>query len=107
MALLAGRRKPGDNMVGICGALKFPGVAGITLCREPLKLSRGGAGVAGPAIHRRVRADEREAILVIADRLHRNRPALYRVTLFAIRAELTAMNIGMAVRARRTHIGEH
>jgi hypothetical protein len=39
--------------------------------------------------------------------LIRSLPALYRVALFASRAELPAMNIGVATRAARTYILEH
>lgn len=38
--------------------------------------------------------------------LQRDLPAFYRVALLALRAELPAVNIGMAVRALRAHVGE-
>jgi len=38
--------------------------------------------------------------------LQRDFPAFDRVALFALRAELPAVNIGVAVRALRAHVGE-
>ena len=46
-----------------------------------------------------MRADERKAILVVANRGHGDVPAFDGVTRFAIRAELATMNVRMAVRA--------
>lgn len=54
-----------------------------------------------------MRADQREAILMITNRLHRDLPALDGVARFAIRAELAAVEVRMAVRAFLTHIGEN
>ena len=44
---------------------------------------------------------------MIANRLHRNGPALDRVTRFAIRAKLPAVNVGVAICALLTDVREH
>jgi hypothetical protein len=62
--------------------------------------------MAGVAIHGSVRTNERKAILVILDGLHGHVPALNRMTLLAIRSHLAAVDIGVAIRAFRSHIGE-
>ncbi len=74
-------------------------MTGIALRSEALKLPGGSALVARLAIYRRMRADKREAILMVTDRRHGNLPALHRVTRFAIRSELAAVKVCMAVRA--------
>ena len=56
--------------------------------------------------HGRVRAKQREAILVILYLLHGNVPALDRVALLAIRTHLPAVNIRVAVGAILSHVGE-
>ena len=51
-------------------------------------------------------ADQREAVLVVANLLQRNLPALHCVTAFAVGAKLPAMNVRVAVRAMRADILE-
>lgn len=58
------------------------------------------------ALQHGVRAHQRKSILVIADLLDRDLPALHRVAALAVRAELAAMNIRMAVRAMRAYVLE-
>lgn len=86
-------------MVWVDGALIVRSVAGIALCGEPLKLPGGCAFVARLTIYRRMRADKREAILVVANRRYGNLPAFDRVTGFAIRSELAAVKVRMTVGA--------
>ena len=93
-------------MVGVAGALEFFRMAGIALRREPLELSRGGSRMAGFAINGSVRANQREAVLVVTDRRYRYLPALDGVAGLAVRAELAAVNVRMAVRAFLSHVGE-
>lgn len=52
-------------------------------------------------------ADQREAILVIADGLERNLPTLDRVAAFAVRAHLPMMNISVTVCAAGPGISEN
>ena len=94
-------------MVGIAGALEIVHVTGVALGGEPLEPSRGCTFVAGLAIHRRMSADEREAILVVANRCDGNFPAFDGVAGFAVRAKLAAMDIRMAVRALLANIREN
>jgi hypothetical protein len=60
--------------------------------------------VARFTVNRRVRADQREAILVVTNRRYRYLPTLDGMTRFAIRAELAAVNIRMAVRTFLSHV---
>lgn len=49
------------------------------------------------ALQHGMRANKREAILVIANLLQRNLPALHRVATFTIGAKLPTMDVGMAI----------
>ena len=107
MAILARSGEAGGGMVGVGCGLEVVRVARVALRGEPLKLPRGCPFVARFAVNGGVRTDQRKAILMIADRLHGDRPTLNRVTRFAIGAELRAVNIRMAVCASLAHIGKH
>jgi hypothetical protein len=63
--------------------------------------------MAALAFDHRVRANQGKTVLVILDRLDRDRPTLLGVALLAAPAELAAMNIRMARRARCPDIAEH
>ena len=65
------------------------------------------AGMAGAAFHSGVRADEREPVLMVLDRLDGDVPPLDRVALLALRSELAAVQIGVAIRALCPHVAEH
>ena len=58
------------------------------------------------ALYHRVRAEQREAIEVIVDRLHRHVPAINCVALRAVSAHLSAVNVGVAIGAVFADIGE-
>ena len=58
------------------------------------------------ALQHRVRTDQRETILVVANLLQRNLPALYRVAALADRSKLPAMNVRVAIRAIAAHLFE-
>src|ERR1700756_3529878 len=79
-------------------------VAGEALGRKPLELAYGSALMTGIAIHRRVRADQREPVEVLINLLNRNMPAPDRVALLAVRPHLALVDVGVAVCALRTHI---
>jgi hypothetical protein len=91
-------------MVWVGGALVLRSVAGIALGRKPLKLPCGSAFVTSFTFYRRVRADEREAILMVTNSGYGNLPAFDGVTRLTIRAELAAMDVGMAIRTFLSHI---
>lgn len=76
-------------------------MAAHTLRRQclPVELSDGPRFVARVTIHNRVRADEREAILMLVDVVHRHHPAVDVVTQIALRTIFASMNVGMAVLA--------
>ena len=54
-----------------------------------------------------MRADERKTVVMIFDLRQRNLPTLHTVALFATRAELPLMNVGVAVRTFRAHVREY
>lgn len=74
-------------------------MAGVTCRRQALELPAGSAFVALVALHQRMRSNQREAVLVVANRIQRNVPALNGVAAFTIGAKLPAMNIGVAIGA--------
>ena len=88
------------------GFLKLRHVTGRASSRESLVLADGGALVTLVALHHRMRTEQRKPVEVILNGLHRNIPTAHRVALGTIGAELTAMNIRVAVRAVLADIGE-
>jgi len=59
------------------------------------------------ALHRRVRAQQREAILVILHLLDGDIPALNSVALRAVRAHFSLVDVGVAILAILADVGEH
>jgi hypothetical protein len=59
------------------------------------------------ALQQRVRSHQRKSIEVLLDVLHRNSPASHVVAVFAVRSELPAVNIGVAIRAFRAGVAEY
>ena len=104
VALLTTDRETRGHMVWAGGGLVVRRVAGIALGRKPLKLPCGSALVTSLTFYRRMRADEREAILMVTNRGYGNLPAFDGVAGFTIRAELAAVNVGMAIRTFLPHI---
>lgn len=54
-----------------------------------------------------MRSQKRKAILVLLDFVQRNHPSLHGMTLLAIRAELALVDVGVAIRTLRSHIGKY
>ncbi len=52
-------------------------------------------------------SDQRKAVLVLIDLLYGNLPATNTVALFARSAELTLVNVRVAIGALRSYIAEH
>ncbi len=104
MALFATGRESGCHVVRVDGGFEVLRVARIALRRQPLKLSRRCSFVARFAVDSRVRTDQREAILVVANRRDRNVPALDGMTRLAIRSELSPVNVRVAIRAFLSHV---
>lgn len=82
-------------------------VARITRGRQSYKLSDGRALVTVGAFRHRVRPYQRKPVGVVLDFLRGYLPALHRVASFAVGAELTHVNVGVAIGAMRTHVLEH
>jgi len=107
MAGFASGRELCRHVVGIGGCLKIRRVAGDAGSRKSLELPHCCARVAGLALDRRVRTEQRETVLVLADGLCRDLPAAHRMAAFAVRAHLAAVQVGVTVGAVVAHIGEH
>ena len=89
------------------GFLKIRHVTGRARSGESHILSDGSALVTLLALHHRMRAEQWKPVEMILNGLHRHVPAVHRVALGTIGAELTAMNIRVAVRAVLADIGEN
>lgn len=61
----------------------------------------------GAAVQRGVSPQQRKSVLVLVDLLGGNLPTFHAVTLLTIRAELAFMNVGVAIGALVTHVGEY
>jgi len=70
-------------------------------------LPRGSILVAIVALRQCVRSNKREAVLMVANRIQRDIPALDRVAALAISAKLSAMDVGVTIGAFRTDILEN
>ena len=106
VAILAGLEKLERDVIRTRRPLEIGHVARIALERQALKLADRGSLVAGVALKRGMRSNQRKAVLVIAHRLLCDLPALYTVAALAGRAHIAVMNIGMAVIASRTGVGK-
>jgi hypothetical protein len=105
---IRGRKSRSSRRMGrVRGVLPVGCVAGYARSREPQVISRGGILMALLALHNSVRAQQRESIEVLRNRLHRNLPAQNRVALRAVGAELRAVNVRMAIRAVLSNFGEN
>jgi hypothetical protein len=107
VALFAGGGESRRHVVRPGGSLVILGVTGVALRRQALELPDRRPLVTGIAIQSGVRAQQREAVLVLLNLLHRDLPSLDGVALFAVRAELPLVNISMAIGALVAHVGEH
>jgi hypothetical protein len=72
-----------------------------------LKLAVGAALVAGIAVDGCVGTGQRETIVMLLHIFNRDAPSADGVALLAIRAQLTLVNIGVAVLAALTDVGEN
>ena len=83
MALLARGWETGGDMVGRVCLLIRRRVAGVALKRKTLELPNRGAFVATVTWQRGVPTDQGKPVLVIADSLHGDLPAFYRMAPIA------------------------
>ena len=88
VAGLAGRRQPGRHMVQRRTGLIIPQVARNALGAQPDIVAGRRALVAVDAGRRRMRAEQRKPIVVIANRRDLYAPAAHGVALLAVRPEL-------------------
>ena len=109
MALLALIRREirrGETVRRSRRVLPILHVARIACCRKSQEISDGGARVTLITLHHGVRTKQRKSIEMVLDRLIRDIPTRDSVALGTVRAHLTPMNIGMAVRAVLADIGK-
>jgi len=100
-------RELGGNVVRVGSVLKVRLVAGEARRRHRLKFAVGATLVAGIAVHSCVGTGQRETIVVLLHIFNRDRPSADGVALLAIRAQLTLVNIGVAVLAALPDVGEN
>ena len=106
VAGIAGRRKFSLRMIRVCCGLIIGGMAGVALRRHGLELAGRRSFVAGIAIYRGVGAGQGKAIIVLPNLRDRHLPSAHRVALLAIRSQLPAMDVGVAVLASLPDVGE-
>ena len=82
-------------------------MAGNTCRGQSQELAHRGTLMAVFALHRRVRPQQREAVLVIFQLLHGHVPALHGVALRAVRAHLCLVHVGVAVFTIPPHVSEN
>jgi len=107
MARFAGRGEVERLVVRVQGLLVIRGVAGNAGGLKAGELAYGLTLMAIGAFQGRVRAEKRKPVRMLPHLIGLNVPALYRVAALAIRAELAAVNIGVAIRAARAYIREY
>ena len=107
VALFASCRETSRDVVRGRGLLELRLVAGEARRGHRLELAVGRVLVAGIAIHRGVRARQRETVVVLLNLLDRNLPSADGVALLAIRTQLTLVNVGVTVLAALPDVGKH
>lgn len=107
MALLALSGEPRGDVVRRVGLLVSVLVAGIALDRKSLELPNRFALVAVGTIQPSMSSRQGKPVIVLLHSLQDNAPTLHRVTLFAVRTHLTAMDVGMAIGTVRSRIRKH
>jgi len=95
------------DVAGIVGGGEVRLVAGVVRRRHGLEFAAGATLVAGVAVDRSVSAGQRESVVMLLHILDRHLPSPHCVTLLAIGPQLTAVNIGVAVLAVLTDVGEN
>ena len=107
VAALAGCRELCRNVIRVGGCREVGLVAGEARGRHRLESTGRASFVAGIAVDRSVGARQREPVVVLLNILDRDLPSPHRMALFAVRAQLALVNIGMAVLAALTNIREN
>ena len=107
MAGLARGREVEHFVIRFGGLLKVGHVAREAFRRQPRKLAHGFALMAVGTFQQRVGSEQREAIVMLLQLIGANVPPLDGMALGAIRAELAAVNIGVAVCTIAADVFEH
>jgi hypothetical protein len=104
---IASGRELGRDVVWIRSVLKIRLVAGEARRGHDLELAVGAALVAGITVDGCVGTGQRETIIVLLHIFNSDAPSADRMALLTIRAQLALVNIGVAVLAALTDIGEN
>lgn len=107
VALLALRRKAGGHVIRFGRLLICALMAGVALDRQSLELANRLALVTIGAIQSSVPAYQRKPVVVLLHSLQQDVPTLHCVALLAVGSHLATMNVGVAVGAIHTRIGEY
>jgi len=99
LAIAGGEGGSGAGVRGICGVLPIFQVAGIASGTQSEEHPRGRLLMAFIALNRGMSAEERKAVLVIANLLDGDVPTLRSVALRAVRTHLAAVDVSVAVGA--------
>lgn len=106
VANIAIRGEVGGDVIRVRRLLEIRCVAGIAGRRHRLEPAVRSTLVAGVAVHRGMRSDQGEAVIVLLDLPHRHLPPEHGVALFAICAQLPPVNIRVAILAALANIGK-
>ena len=106
MATLAGGGKTCGHVVWSCSCFEFCGVTGKALRRHRLELAVSRSLVAGIAVHRGVRPSQRKAVVMLLNLLNGDIPSTDGVALLTIRSQLPLVNVGVAILATLSNVGE-
>jgi hypothetical protein len=108
VAFLALGRKSHSLMVWRAGLQVGRPVAAHTFGGQTLtiELPHGADRVTGVTIRNRMRSDQRKTVLVFVDHVDRYLPAMHGVAKIALGAVLPTMDIGVAILAVVSHVGE-
>jgi hypothetical protein len=101
------KRSSGRWMRRVRRLLPIRQVAGRAGRRKPQIISDCGVLMTFLAFHYGVRAEERESVEVLLNRLDRRPPSENRMALSAVRAKLSAMNVGVTIGAILANVREH
>ena len=104
---IARRGELGRNVVRVGSVLKVRLVAGEARRGHDLELAVGATLVAGITVDGCVGTGQRETIVVLLHIFNSDVPSADGVALLAIRAQLTPVNIGVAILAALTDAGEN
>jgi len=94
-------------MVWTCGCFEVCSVAGIALRGHRLEPAGRPSFVAGIAVHRSVRPSQGKAVVMLLHLLNGDLPSQDRVALLAICSQLPLVNVGVAVLAILSNVGEN